>query len=137
MKPGMYVATSATSVEEGNGAPRTLTVDFIRQAVVIDGVSTGLTRSELCLLKYLLDAPNRWHAHTVVHAAVFGANALGDSSLVRVHLHNIRKKLGASAQVIVTERYRGTMLALGQGSSDDAVGAGPTSSAVAVGAGGV
>jgi DNA-binding response OmpR family regulator len=111
-RSGTYPAVSASTIGEGNAASRAIAVDFVRQAIVIDGVSTELTRSELSLLKYLVDQPNRWHAHAEVREAVFGATALGDSSLVRVHLHNIRKKLGSAARLIVTERYRGTMVAL-------------------------
>jgi hypothetical protein len=48
----------------------------------------------------------------VIREGVTSGSAIYDSSLVRVHLHNIRKRLGELAWIVRTERNRGSMLRL-------------------------
>ncbi len=69
-----------------------------------------LTTTEAKVMAVLYRQRGQWVSHEVIREGVTSGSAIYDSSLVRVHLHNIRKRLGAFAWIVHTERNRGSML---------------------------
>lgn len=70
-----------------------LEVDFVHQAVLVDGLEFGLTPLENKLLFVLMRAAPRILTYTTLIERVWGAgNATED--VLRVHLHALRRKLG-------------------------------------------
>ena len=69
-----------------------------------------LSPREYCLVEYLHAQRGRWVSTEQVRLALFPGGNGYDSSLIRTHVHNIRRKLAAKARVIQTARGRGLML---------------------------
>jgi DNA-binding response OmpR family regulator len=69
-----------------------------------------LTRAEFSIVEYLAHQREKWVPHEELAARVLNANLTYDSALVRVHLLKIRRKLGPLAELLVTQRGRGTRL---------------------------
>jgi DNA-binding response OmpR family regulator len=83
-----------------NDAPRDVT---------ISGVTVRLTRTEYRILEYLMQNPERWVSREEIMTAVLGKEPRSDYALVRVHLCNIRRKLGPLASRLSSRRRLGTM----------------------------
>ncbi len=71
---------------------------------------TRLTLTEAKVMDFLYKQRGQWVSHETIREGVTRGDAIYDSSLVRVHLHNIRKRLGELAWIVCTERNRGSML---------------------------
>lgn len=66
-----------------------------------------LSRTERALFMVLATEPDRWiNARELVSGAL-GTHHRSGTSLVRVHVHNIRKKLGSLSCMIESRRGRG------------------------------
>ena len=63
-----------------------------------------MKRSELNLLVYLLSKPEQLISHMELIEGVFGGAHAEDTSLVRVHIHKLRRSLGARGTAIRTVR---------------------------------
>ena len=68
----------------------------------------ALSRRELELLVHLADARGRWLAPAALHERLYGLDVDIGSNALNVHIHNIRRKLGAGA--IETSRGLGYRL---------------------------
>ncbi len=75
-------------------------------------VEAHLTKSEFAIVAYLAARPGRWISADDLLRDVLGPNHAAGTSLVRVHMHNIRRKLGSMGQVISVQRGKGYRLAL-------------------------
>ena len=78
----------------------------------VSSVEAHLTKSEFAIFAYLAEKPGRWISADDVLRDVLGPNHAAGTSLVRVHVHNMRRKLGPMAQAISVQRGKGYRLAL-------------------------
>ncbi|MBA4741972.1 MAG: response regulator [Azoarcus sp.] len=63
----------------------------------LDQVAVNLSRREIELLVHLADARGRWLSPEVLHERMYGSELNIGSNSLNVHIHNIRRKLGAEA----------------------------------------
>jgi DNA-binding response OmpR family regulator len=78
----------------------------------LGNVEAHLTKSEFAIFAYLAEKPGRWISADDVLRDVLGPNHAAGTSLVRVHVHNMRRKLGPMAQAISVQRGKGYRLSL-------------------------
>jgi DNA-binding response OmpR family regulator len=76
----------------------------------IDTDVVQLTVTELKLVMYLADRAGTWVPSEELLTAVLGRPPREDYALIRVHLCNIRRKLGRHATRLVSRRNVGIML---------------------------
>ncbi|WP_437340290.1 response regulator [Achromobacter mucicolens] len=74
----------------------------------LDGVPILLSRREVDLLTHLATADGRWVMPDVLNERLYGGGDEINSNALNVHIHNIRRKLGAAA--IETSRGLGYRL---------------------------
>jgi DNA-binding response OmpR family regulator len=67
-----------------------------------------LTRTEFRLLAYLAERPGEWFSNEHMLTVVLGRPNKRDKALVRVHLWNIRRKLGVLAWCLESHRGQGS-----------------------------
>jgi DNA-binding response OmpR family regulator len=75
-----------------------LTIDIEAREVRVDGVDVELTRIEFDLLATLAANENRVHSRTALLEAVWGADWVGDTHVVDVHIANLRRKIDATGR---------------------------------------
>lgn len=63
----------------------------------LDQVAVSLSRREIELLVHLADARGRWLSPEALHERMYGSEVDIGSNSLNVHIHNIRRKLGAEA----------------------------------------
>lgn len=73
----------------------------------IDSLDLWLSKTERAVLRYIVMQEPRWLTREMIIAACFGTNHATDTSLVRVHVHAIRRKLGPLGQHVQSQRGRG------------------------------
>jgi two-component system response regulator QseB len=78
--------------------------------VLLDGVSVELSRRELSLLRALTAHPRRILSAEQLRASLYGFDQEVESNAVNVHIHHLRRKLGAEA----IETVRGVGFRLGK-----------------------
>src|SRR4051794_22835991 len=98
--------TWATSVRVCVGP---LTIDRQRFSAELAGVQLGLTPLEFDLLDALARCMGSVVAYQDVVERVMGARFVPESSALRVHITNLRRKLGSAGPCIVTVRGRGLL----------------------------
>src|SRR4051794_3203242 len=103
--------STGTSPSTSGDAP-TLTlgaihVDLRTFAVRAAGTPLSLTRLEFDLLVYLMTNTDRVVCYQELVQNVIQGVYRKDSSLIRVHIAHLRKKLGLTAMAITTIRSRG------------------------------
>jgi DNA-binding response OmpR family regulator len=76
-------------------------------AAYVYGQAVALTRLEFDILAYLMRHVRRVVSHEELVKQVFHGVYRADSSLIRVHLTHLRRKLGPGAGAIETVRGRG------------------------------
>lgn len=74
----------------------------------LHGEPVALSRRELDLLAHLAGAGGRWLAADILRERLYGLGEAINSNALNVHIHNIRRKLGADA--IMTSRGLGYRL---------------------------
>ncbi len=87
-----------------------LVVDVDRHEVRVDDRSVELTKLEFELLAALVEAPGRVFSRRQLIERVWGWDFYGDERLVDVHVRNLRKSLGDSAD---QPRFIGTVRGIG------------------------
>ena len=90
-----------------------LTIDFTRHEVEIDGSSVSLTPSEFHVLCLLAESPEQVFSRTQIMEHLWQAPHVGDGRAADVHISNLRKKLERDAshpERIVTVREFGYKL---------------------------
>ncbi|WP_341644873.1 response regulator [Thauera sp. SDU_THAU2] len=63
----------------------------------LDGDPVALSRREVDLLAHLADADGRWVSPDALNERLYGLGEEVSSNALNVHIHNIRRKLGADA----------------------------------------
>jgi DNA-binding response OmpR family regulator len=79
-----------------------ITIDGRRRAVSVDGAEIALTPTELRLLDALARAAGRTMTREQLIRSAFGDDYDGLDRTVDVHVMNLRRKLGAAGESIVT-----------------------------------
>ena len=74
---------------------------------LIEATALPLSRTELAVLRCLMKNESRWLTSDTIIAASLGTAHTSDTSLVRVHVHAIRKKLGALGEHVQSRRGLG------------------------------
>ena len=87
-----------------------LVIDAERHEVSVDGTPIELTNLEFQLLVTLADTPGRVFTRRQLIERVWGWDFYGDERLVDVHVRNLRKSLGDSAD---DPRFIGTVRGVG------------------------
>jgi two-component system phosphate regulon response regulator PhoB len=86
-------------------------IDSTNRAAAINGIAVPLRRAEFRLLSYLVANANRVVGARELIEDVLGGQHTGDTALIRVHLSQLRRKLGAAGAAIETVRGQGYRLA--------------------------
>lgn len=86
-----------------------LTLDEVAHAVTLRGISIPLVSREFSLLRALIEEPGKIYSKAELEEKLYGWNEEVESNTIEVHVHNLRKKLGA--EQIVTIRGIGYRLA--------------------------
>ena len=85
----------------GSGTPLmsfgSLVLDPLRKCVTRDGVAIGLSAKEFAILEALMRRPGAVLSREKLEESVYGWGEEVGSNAVEVHLHHLRKKLGAAA----------------------------------------
>jgi two-component system phosphate regulon response regulator PhoB len=74
---------------------------------LIEATALPLSKTELAVLRCLMKNESRWLTSDTIIAASLGTAHTSDTSLVRVHVHAIRKKLGALGEHVQSRRGLG------------------------------
>ena len=95
----------SAKIAEGRMTGRTLhlgsvVVDLERRRVVCDGKEELLTASEADLIGCLASAPGKPFAADEILSFLRGENYIGDPATVRMHVMNLRRKLGKAGAMI-------------------------------------
>jgi len=72
----------------------------------VEGRAIGLTRTQFSILSYLVENSGRWVTTSELIRQVLGTHHQPDTSLVRVHVHAIRRRLGGRATWLESDRRR-------------------------------
>jgi hypothetical protein len=72
----------------------------------IEGKAVTLTRTQFSILSYLISNEGRWVTTGELIREVLGTHHQPDTSLVRVHVHAIRRRLGVRAPWLESDRRR-------------------------------
>jgi DNA-binding response OmpR family regulator len=100
---GMYPA-SAAAAQLPQASPD---ISLQGQDLRVHGVNIQLTATEAALVSTLLEQRRQWRTANELLERTFDTPASGDTSLVRVHIFNIRRKLGGLAYCIQGRRRYG------------------------------
>ncbi|MEA2699867.1 MAG: two-component system, OmpR family, response regulator [Myxococcales bacterium] len=93
-------------------------VDSANGEAVISGIPLTLRRTEFRLLSYLVSNADRVVGAHELMRDVLGSVNTANTALIRVHLSQLRRKLGAAGNAIETIRGQGYRLATDQGEGD-------------------
>ncbi len=97
---GMYPATAAAAQLPQSSPEIALHGTELR----VQGVPVHLTVTEAALVAALLERKRQWRTAAELLQKAFDGPMTGDTSLVRVHVFNIRKKLGGLAYCLQGRR---------------------------------
>jgi DNA-binding response OmpR family regulator len=78
---------------------RDLVIDPKHLRVHVGGTSVSLTAKEMQLLLYLVKHPNRTLTSDQLYYGVWGADSMGDTRTIQVHISSIRRKIEANPSV--------------------------------------
>ena len=81
-----------------------LTVRFPQRQVLVEGREVTLTRKEFDLLQMLLEQPGTVAPRNQIQDRVWGAEYLGETRTVDVHVRTLRQKLGPLGDRVETVR---------------------------------
>ena len=81
-----------------------VTVDQSRHIVYTDGREVTLTLKEYDLLRLFMKNPGQVFSRDQLLSSVWGANFLGETRTVDVHVGTLRTKLGTAGELIQTVR---------------------------------
>jgi two-component system alkaline phosphatase synthesis response regulator PhoP len=87
--------------------PTDFALDANQRTLSYDGVTITLTASEMQIVEYLKSHAHTWVTATSLMEHVFGYGSHADTTLIRVHVSSLRKKLGAHARVLESRRTLG------------------------------
>ncbi|HLV97937.1 MAG TPA: response regulator transcription factor [Ktedonobacterales bacterium] len=75
----------------------TLTIDFLQHQVTIDGRPIALTPTEYRILSYLAQNAGRIVTNNLLLEKVWGAEYVGETNLLKVHIFRLRHKIERDA----------------------------------------
>lgn len=101
------------SVSQSRVGP--IVVDAVTREAAIGGTPVTLRRTEFRLLSYLVANSDRVVGTRELMRDVLGSTNSADTALIRVHLSQLRRKLGTAGHAIETIRGQGYRLASGPG----------------------
>lgn len=87
-----------------------LCLDSVTREVTLDGQKVSLSRRELVLLEAFLQSPRSILSSERLKDSLYGLNEEVESNALNVHIHHLRRKLGAR----VVETVRGLGYRLGE-----------------------
>lgn len=87
-----------------------IALDEVSREVTLHGSAIPLVAREFSLLRALIEDPRKVFSKTELEEKLYGWNQEVESNTIEVHIHNLRKKLGAKQ--IVTIRGIGYRLAV-------------------------
>lgn len=76
-----------------------LTIDPKHLRVTVKGHSLTLTSKEMKLLQYMAKHPNRTMTSEQLYHEVWGAESMGDTRTIQVHISSIRRKIEANPSI--------------------------------------
>ena len=79
-----------------------LTLDFVKRSVTVNGEIVKLSNTDFELLSYLMQNKGIVLSRELILTKVWGYDFEGDTRVVDTHIKRIRKALGSSADVIKT-----------------------------------
>lgn len=86
---------------DGRGAPQlavgTIRLDPAARRVTANGAPVELSAREFAVLNVLMQHPERVHSRMELETALYGWSEGVESNAVEVHIHHLRRKLGAQA----------------------------------------
>lgn len=88
-----------------------IVIDAEKRAAAVDGIPVQLRRAEYRLLSHLVANADRVVDVRELIEDVLGGVHTGDTAAIRVHLSQLRRKLGAAGAAIETVRGQGYRLA--------------------------
>lgn len=105
------VRTSVNRASQGK-----LDLDPDSRTVKVGRQEARLTRTEFRVFAYLAQRLGEWVPSDEIRSKVLGQRVSSsnrvDQPLLRVHVSNIRRKLGRSSKILLSDRTRGLKLAL-------------------------
>lgn len=99
------VASESRPTRKGEGT-WDVALDASELVLRIDDLSIALTRTQFSIISYLIQNSGRWVTTAELISEVLGTHHQPDTSLVRVHVHAIRRRLGARAPWLESDRRR-------------------------------
>lgn len=101
--------TRSKKYKENNGFKKVkdLEVDYSKREVKVKGKLVSLTFSEYQILNLLIDNPGKAYTKKELNKIIFNINEEVESRTIDTHVHNLRKKLKSSGDLINTIRSVG------------------------------
>ena len=101
--------TRSIKYKENNGFKKVkdLEVDYSKREVKVKGKLVSLTFSEYQILNLLIDNPGKAYTKKELNKIIFNINEEVESRTIDTHVHNLRKKLKSSGDLINTIRSVG------------------------------
>ena len=101
--------TRSIKYKENNGFKKVkdLEVDYSKREVKVKGKIVSLTFSEYQILNLLIDNPGKAYTKKELNKIIFNINEEVESRTIDTHVHNLRKKLKSSGDLINTIRSVG------------------------------
>ena len=101
--------TRSKNYKEDNGLKKIkeLEVDYFKREVKVKGKLVKLTFSEYQILNLLIENPGKAYSKKELNKIIFNINEEVESRTIDTHVHNLRKKLKSSGNMINTIRSVG------------------------------
>ena len=101
--------TRSKKYKENNGLKKIkeLEVDYLKREVKVKGELVKLTFSEYQILNLLIENPGKVFTKKELNKIIFNINEEVESRTIDTHVHNLRKKLKSSGNLINTIRSVG------------------------------
>ena len=98
--------TRSKKYKENNGLKKIkeLEVDYFKREVKVKGKLVKLTFSEYQILNLLIENPGKAFTKKELNKIIFNINEEEESRTIDTHVHNLRKKLKSSGNLINTIR---------------------------------
>ena len=104
--PPQSVRTERVRREPEPSAQRDVELDPAAATVRIRDRVVELTRTQFSIFSYLFATAGNWVTASELIHEVLGTHHLPDTSLIRVHVHAIRRRLGPEAEALESDRRR-------------------------------
>lgn len=104
--PPQSVRAQRVQREPEPSAQRDVQLDPATATVRIRDRVVELTRTQFSIFSYLFATAGHWVTASELIHEVLGTHHLPDTSLIRVHVHAIRRRLGPEAEALESDRRR-------------------------------